>query len=85
MQEHIRTTNLLERVFEEQKRRTNVIPRFFDETSCITPVFGTLIRVSEAWKKIKITGYDLTFFKNIRNLFGWKEKEDGFIPKRIAA
>lgn len=31
----IRTTNLLERTFEEQKRRTKTIPRFFDEKSCI--------------------------------------------------
>jgi transposase-like protein len=82
---HIRTTNLLERAFEEQKRRTKVIPRFFDETSCLTLVFGTLIRVSEAWKRIKMTSYDLTLLKNMRNLFGWKENNDGFISNRIAA
>lgn len=32
---YIRTTNLLERCFEEQKRRTKVIPRFLDEASCL--------------------------------------------------
>jgi len=30
---HIRTTNLLERCFVEQKRRTKVIPRFLDDLS----------------------------------------------------
>ena len=45
----IRTTNLLERTFEEEKRRTKVIPRFFDEKSCLKLVFATLIRVSQRW------------------------------------
>lgn len=31
----IRTTNLLERAFGEQKRRTKVIPRFMTEQSCL--------------------------------------------------
>jgi len=82
----IRTTNLLERTFEEQKRRTKVVPRFFDEKSCIKIVFGTMIRVSNKWKKIRMTQYDLTILKNMRNLFGWKENsEDNFISKRYAA
>jgi transposase-like protein len=50
---HIRTTNLLERCFEEQKRRTKVIPRFLDEKSCLKLVYATLIRVSERWRKVK--------------------------------
>ncbi len=82
----IRTTNLLERTFEEQKRRTKVIPRFFDEKSCMKLVFGTMIRVSEKWKRIKMTRYDLTLLKNIRSLFGWKENSDeNFISKKYAA
>lgn len=81
----IRTTNLLERAFEEQRRRTKVIPRFFDESSCITLVFATLIRVSEKWKKIKMTRFDLTLLKNLRALFGWKEDKEGFISKNYAA
>ena len=81
----IRTTNLLERAFEEQRRRTKIIPRFFDETSCITLVFATLIRVSEKWKKIKMTRFDLTLLKNLRTLFGWKEDKEGFISKNYAA
>jgi len=82
----IRTTNLLERTFEEQKRRTKVIPRFFDERSCMKLVFGTMIRVSNKWKKIKMTQYDLTLLKNMISLFGWKENsEDKFISKKYAA
>ena len=81
----IRTTNLLERAFEEQRRRTKIIPRFFDERSCITLVFATLIRVSEKWKKIKMTEYDLVLLKKMRVLYGWKDDEKGFISKQYAA
>lgn len=82
----IRTTNLLERTFEEQKRRTKTIPRFFDEKSCIKLVYGTMIRVSEKWKKIKMTEYELTILRNMRSLFGWKDRgEENFISKKYAA
>lgn len=82
----IRTTNLLERTFEEQKRRTKTIPRFFDEKSCIKLVYATMIRVSEKWKKIKMTEYELTILRNMRSLFGWKDSSDeNFISKKYAA
>lgn len=64
----IRTTNTLERAFEEQKRRTKIIPRFFTEDSCMNLVFGTLIMISSEWKSIKMSHYDKTILKNIRNI-----------------
>jgi len=51
----IRTTNLLERAFGEQKRRTKVIPRFFTEKSCLKLAFATLIRASYRWRKVPMT------------------------------
>jgi len=51
----IRTTNLLERAFGEQKRRTKVIPRFFTEKSCLKLAFATLIRTSQRWRKVPMT------------------------------
>jgi len=39
---HIRTTNLLERSFLEERRRTRTIPRFFSEKSFLKLVFATL-------------------------------------------
>ena len=82
---HIRTTNLLERAFVEQKRRTKIIPRFLNEKSCIKLVYSTLIRVSEKWRRVKMSEYDLALLRNIRHLYGWKEDENGFISKEIAA
>ena len=40
---YVRTTNLIERAFEEERRRTKVLPRFFDEKSALKlSVFGSL-------------------------------------------
>ena len=82
---HIRTTNLLERCFLEQKRRTKVIPRFLDEKSCLKLVYATLIRVSEKWNRISMNDLDLTLLKNIRKLCGFKNNDDGYISMKIAA
>lgn len=50
----IRTTNLLERTFEEGRRRTKVIPRFKTEKSCLKLVFAVLIRASQNWQGLKM-------------------------------
>lgn len=51
----IRTTNLLERAFVEQRRRTKTIPRFFDERSCLKLVFATLWQASERWQSVRMS------------------------------
>jgi len=52
---YCRTTNLVERSFVEERRRTKVIPRFLGERSCLKLVFGTLIRVSRRWNRVRVT------------------------------
>ncbi len=81
----IKTTNLLERCFEEQRRRTKIIPRFMTEKSCMKLTFGTLIRVSEKWKRIRMSELDLARLRNIRQLMGWKDTGDGLISRKIVA
>jgi len=51
----IRSTNLLERTFEEGRRRTKVIPRFPTESSCLKLVFSTLISASRSWRGLPMT------------------------------
>jgi len=51
----VRTTNLIERAFEEQRRRTKVIPRFFDERSCLKLAFAALDRAARGWQRIHIS------------------------------
>ena len=55
----IRTTNMVERGFEEQRRRTKIIPRFFDEKSCLKLVFAALIRAAQRWRGIRMSYKEL--------------------------
>jgi len=55
----IRTTNLIERSFLEQKRRTKVIPRFFTEKSCLKLVFATLWQASQRWNGVRMSESEL--------------------------
>jgi putative transposase len=82
---HLRTTNILERGFLEQKRRTKTIPRFFTEKSCLKLVYATMIRASQKWRRIKMSEFDLSLLRNLRKLYGWKENDSGFISKETAA
>lgn len=51
----VRTTNLIERSFEEERRRTKVLPQFFDERSCLKLVFATLSRASQRWQRVRFS------------------------------
>jgi len=62
----IRTTNLLERAFVEQRRRTRTIPRFFDERSCLKLVFATLWQASERWKKVRMSEIECRQLDHLR-------------------
>ena len=62
----IRTTNLLERAFLEQRRRTRAIPRFFDERSCLKLVFATLWQASERWQNVKMSEIECKQLDHLR-------------------
>ncbi len=55
---HVRTTNLIERSFEEERRRAKVIPRFRTEKECLKLVFATLWRSSERWRRIRFSEHE---------------------------
>jgi transposase-like protein len=71
---YIRTTNLLERSFQEEKRRTKVIPHHVNERGAMKLVSGVLIRTSKRWNKVKMTNLELTQLKNIRALI-WPDAD----------
>ena len=50
-QQYVRTSNLAERAFEEERRRTKVIPHLWDEGGLVKLVFAVLMRLSERWGK----------------------------------
>jgi putative transposase len=67
---NIRTTNLLERSFLEERRRTKVIPRLMDEKSAMKLVFATLIRVSERWSRVSVSELERQQLKLLRRELG---------------
>lgn len=77
-QKMIRTTNLCERSFVEERRRTKVIPRFFDEQSCLKLVFATLWRASQRWRGVRFTAMErqqLEAYLRIRRAAGAKVRD----------
>lgn len=54
----VRTTNLAERSFEEERRRAKVLPRFRTEKECLKLVFGTLWRASERWRRVRFSEHE---------------------------
>ena len=51
----VRTTNLAERSFVEERRRTKVIPRLMDERAAMKLVFATMIRTADRWCRVSIS------------------------------
>lgn len=63
---YIRTTNLIERAFEESKRRTKVIPAHINEKGAMKLVYGSLIRVARDWQRVGMDQLELTQLKHLR-------------------
>jgi len=54
----IRTTNLLERLFVEERRRLKIIPNAFGEKPVLKLMYGAMIRAAERWRAIRITDFE---------------------------
>ena len=85
----IRTTNLLERSFLEERRRTRTIPRFFSEKSCLKLAFATLWRASQRWQGVRMSGIERQQLKLLRRELGLlpdgTQDAAGFKAQRLAA
>ncbi len=53
-----RTTNLLERLFVEERGRLKISPNAFGEKPVLKLMFGAMIRAAERWRAIKITDFE---------------------------
>src|SRR3954454_15718615 len=54
-----RTTNLLERLFGEERRRLKIIPNGFGEKPVLKLMFGALVRAAERWRGLRFTEFEL--------------------------
>ena len=62
----VRTTNLAERSFVEERGRTKVIGRFGDEHAAMKLVFATMIRAAERWCRVSISDLERHQLKLLR-------------------
>jgi len=69
----IRTTNLLERLLELDRRRTKVLPHAFGERALLKLMYGATIRASSRWRGIRVTAFDHAQLEAIR-----KERDAAF-------
>jgi putative transposase len=63
----IRTTNLLERLFGEERRRTKVIPHAFGERAVLKLMYAALVRAAERWRGISVTEFEQRQLNAIRS------------------
>ena len=83
----VRTTNLIERAFGEERRRTKVIPRFFDERSCLKLAFAALERAARGWQRIHISDAEQRQVAALRRELGLEPRpaETAHHHQKIAA
>jgi len=53
-----RTTNLLERLFLEERRRLKIIPNAFGEKAVLKLMFAAMTRAAERWRAVKVTDFE---------------------------
>ena len=69
----VRSTNLIERIFVEERRRTKVIPQFLTEKSCLKLVFGVLYRACRRWQRIPMNEQEREDIGLLRTRLGTTE------------
>jgi transposase-like protein len=74
---NVRTTNLIERSFLEERRRSKVIPRFMEEKSAMKLVFATLIRASGRWSRVSVSELEKKQLKLLRRELGVDPPPEG--------
>ena len=62
----IRTPNLLERLFVEERRRLKIIPNGFGEKAVLKLMFGALVRAAERWRGLRFSEFELRQIAAVR-------------------
>ncbi len=81
----IRTTNLLQRLFVEERRRLKIIPNAFGEKPVLKLMFGAKIRAAERWRAIRITDFERRQMAVVRQQLDHQyEARNGLTPETSA-
>jgi len=62
----IRTTNLLERLFGEERRRTKVVPHAFGERPVLKLMYAAVIRAADRWRGLTVSEFEQRQLQAIR-------------------
>ena len=62
----IRTTNLLERLFLEERRRTKIIPNAFGERPVLKLMYAAMIRAADRWRGLTVGEFEQRQLRAIR-------------------
>jgi transposase-like protein len=65
-----RTTDLLERLFVEERRRLKIIPNAFGEKAVLKLMFGAMTRAAERWRSIRISEFERRQMAALRQELG---------------
>ena len=74
---NVRTTNLIERSFPEERRRSKVIPRFMEGKGAMKLVFATLTRASERWSRVSVSELERKQLGLLRRELGIEPPPEG--------
>jgi putative transposase len=81
----IRTTNLLERLFVEERRRLKIIPNAFGEKPVLKLMFGAMIRAAERWRAVKITDFERRQMAAVRKELDQEYEAEIVTPAPLSA
>ena len=70
-----RTTNLLERLFGEERRRTKVIPHAFGERAVMKLMFAAIMRASQTWRGVAVSEFERKQLATLREELDQKFEE----------
>jgi putative transposase len=62
----VRTTNLLERLFLEERRRTKIIPHAFGERPVLKLMYAAVIRAADRWRGLTVGEFEQRQLRAIR-------------------
>jgi putative transposase len=63
----IRTTNLLERLFLEERRRTKIVPHAFGERPVLKLMYAAVIRAADRWRGITVEEFEQRQLRVLRD------------------
>lgn len=72
----IRTTNLLERLFGEERRRTKAIWSYFGERPLLKLMYAAVVRASDRWRGLTINDFERAQLKELQEQLQQRHRRD---------